>query len=99
MSMNYKPDNSFTKRYSELLTAFGLSQNVNRSTHLKGHILDHIISRDADSFQLSDIRIGDFVSDHSLVHTSISLQKPEIEREELCYRKKGYRRGIFSRRY
>ena len=82
-----EPENSFTRRYSELLTAFGLSQNVKDPTHVKSHILDHIISRDTDNLKLSNTRIGDLVSDHYLVYTCISATLPLIENEQMCYRK------------
>ena len=46
------------------------------STHIKGHTLDLLITRSSDQF-LHSIRIDDFlISDHSLVHFSMKVQRP-----------------------
>ena len=82
-----KQDDSLTKRYRELLYSFGISQNVAYATHIKGHTLDHILTRDSDHLSVADVHVGDFVSDHNLIYTSISIKKPESEPKKVCYRK------------
>ena len=88
--MNIQWDNhqdSLTRRYRELLYAFGLTQNVRDATHIRGHTLDHILTRDSDNLKLTDVYIGDLVSDHKLVCTSVSVNKPEPEVSEVRFRK------------
>ncbi|XP_070557238.1 uncharacterized protein [Ptychodera flava] len=54
----------------------GLQQHVHGSTHIKGHTLDLLITRSADQF-LHSIRIDNsLISDHSLVHFSMKVQRP-----------------------
>ena len=49
-----------------------LKQLVNQPTHLRGHILDLILSP-SDQDTIVDIKICDFVSDHTLVKCSMAF--------------------------
>lgn len=46
-----------------LMDSFGFNQNVNASTHIKGHTLDLILSRDADNL-VSGAMVSSLISDH-----------------------------------
>ena len=51
-----------------------LKQLVNQPTHLRGHILDLILSP-SDQDTIVDVKICDFVSDHALVKCSIAFPR------------------------
>ena len=76
----------FGKRFSDLLFAFGLIQNVKVATHIGGHVLDLVISRERDQVLICDPVVGDCVSDHNIVTCSISFAKPIIAKHEVSYR-------------
>ena len=65
----------------------GLTQNGLDATRIRGHTLNHILTRDSDNLRLTDVHIGEPVSDHKLVYTSISVNKPEPEVSEVRFRK------------
>ena len=54
------------RKFLNLLDTSNLAQNVNKSTHLHGHILDLILSPSDSSF-VSNVTVGELVSDHALV--------------------------------
>ena len=54
------------RKFLNLLDASNLAQNVNKSTHLHGHILDLILSPSDSSF-VSNVTVGEIVSNHALV--------------------------------
>ena len=62
-----KGDQLHTRQLKEILFSFGLEQHVNEATHIKGHILDFIISRHRDNLAISDLNIEDPISDHYLI--------------------------------
>ena len=65
-----------TIKLFNLLQSMGLQQHVHGSTHIKGHTLDLLITRSADQF-LHSIRIDDsLISDHSVVHFGMKIQRP-----------------------
>ena len=52
--------------FLNLIDTSNLAQNVNKSTHLHGHIL-HLILYPSDSSFMNNVTVGAFVSDHALV--------------------------------
>ena len=59
-------------KFTTFLDSCDLKQFVNQLTHLLGHTLDLILSP-TDQDTISEVKIGDFVSDHPLVKCSIIL--------------------------
>ena len=80
-------ENSSTRQIRDLFEAFGLQQHVSESTHIKGHILDYIVTRDTDNLQISDICVGDMISDHNLVSCSFLFSKPHQKPRVISYRR------------
>ena len=80
-------DNAYTRKYIELLASFNMVQHVNEPTHEKGHTLDHIISRNSDSLRISDVEVGECISDHSLVKCKISFPKVTVPKRKVRFRK------------
>ena len=79
-------NNKFTKQFHEALHAFGLTQHVQEKTHVKGHILDLLISRDRDSLEISKVSVDDLISDHNLVSCLLSYPSPAKEKRTITYR-------------
>ena len=69
------PSYPLTRIYIKLSTAFNLTQHVTKPTHEKGHILDHIATRDNDSISGKMVSICDFISNHSVVMHKLNLAK------------------------
>ena len=78
---------TFALKFKETLYAFSQQQHIDEATHGKGHTLDLIISRSNDGLSIVNPRVGDFISDHRVVHCSINLQKPKRMPNEKQYSK------------
>ena len=59
-------DSIYQRIFLNLLDTSNVAQNVNQSTHLHGHTLDLILSPSDSSF-VSNVTVGNLVSDHALV--------------------------------
>ena len=65
------------QKFLNLLDTSNLAQNVNKPTHLHGHILDVILSP-CDSSFVSNVTVGEMVSDHALVKCHLDFACPAI---------------------
>ena len=66
------------KDFLDLQDAFNLSQHVVGSTHRSGHTLDLVITRQNSSIIQGSVIFPTWISDHSLVQTTIQLDKPSL---------------------
>ena len=79
--------NTDASRFCNLLETFDLVQHIKESTHLKGHTLDLIITRQSDQM-VQDIEVHDkLISDHHWVHCILPGPKPKTFRKDISYRK------------
>lgn len=72
---------------NEMCDVMGLCQLVNCQTHRSGNTIDLIMIRNNDKIVLSEPSEDFQISDHSFIHTYISLPKPKIIRETRKVRK------------
>lgn len=72
---------------NEMCDVMGLCQLVNCHTHRSGNTIDLIMIRNNDKIVLSEPSENFQISDHSFIHTYISLPKPKIIRETRKVRK------------
>ena len=61
-----------TQKFNQLLSDFGLESNVNGLTHIGGHTLDLVISRQ-ESGLVKKVQTDDIVSDHLMLCFTMSL--------------------------
>ena len=73
--------------FLDLLDAFNLSQHVVGSTHRSGHTLDLLITSQNSSIVEGSIIFPTWISDHSLVQTTIQLDKPSLATSRVTFRK------------
>lgn len=73
--------------FRDLITSFGLKQHVTGSTHKSGHTLDLVLSRADDSLVLSTCSADHGFPDHFPVMTQLTLEKPQLPKQEVTYRK------------
>ncbi|XP_052256472.1 uncharacterized protein LOC127861832 [Dreissena polymorpha] len=89
------PSNRETIKFLSILDACGLKQHVNKPTHVAGHILDVVITRDNDDtisyidvidlgFSNSD---GKLSMDHFAVTMNVRASKPVPVRKTVSFRK------------
>ena len=71
---------------STLFESFGLVQHVHGSTHISGYTLDLIVTRAMDDL-IDECEVGDFISDHNSIHTSVKSAKPHPIKKKITYRK------------
>jgi endonuclease/exonuclease/phosphatase family metal-dependent hydrolase len=63
-------------KFSDLMESFSLQQHVSGPTHIHGHMLDLIITRQTDRIIKTPPRIGRYISDHASVLCMIHSDKP-----------------------
>ena len=73
--------------FQDLLQSFGLIQHVGFPTHQSGHSLDLIITKE-DTLCISDPVDKFYIFDHSLDHSEIRVNKPQIVRTKIRTRRR-----------
>ena len=68
------PGNPTANKFLSLLNSFGLSQHVRGSTHLDGHTLDLVITRDSENV-ITCCKVSDLICDHFAVNSRKSSRK------------------------
>ena len=81
------PSDADTIRLKDLLNSMGLVQHVKRPTHIHGHILDLIITRQADDVVVGEPILERYFSDHAAVICKLSAVKPLLTIKPAEYRK------------
>ena len=82
VNIDLSTNSSFSKEYLQILDSFSMEQHVRHPTHVKGGILDHIVTGAKSRFNVSEIEVGDLVSDHHILLTTLSFRKPNSTREQ-----------------
>jgi exonuclease III len=76
-----------SKEFKFLMESYGLLQHIKSSTHQKGHTLDLIFTRDADSL-VSNVVVNDTqLSDHYWILCSLKVARPKSVPKTISYRK------------
>ena len=81
---NENDDNSVN--FLEMMLAFGLKQNVMFDTHKSGNTLDLIFTENDSTVTVKSVYKGEQLSDHSIVHMVLSLQKDKYEKCVIQFR-------------
>ena len=87
--------NPHTRRFINLLACSGLKQHVNDPTHILGHTLDILITRDTSdvvsNVEVLDIGLsdndGNVIRDHYAITCLITQPSPATSRKNVSYRK------------
>ena len=74
-------------RFLGLLDSVGLDQHVSVPTHISGHTLDLIITRNSDQLLVSSPWTDYLFSDHLPVHCNIQVEKPLLKSKQISFRK------------
>ena len=64
-----------------LLKSYGLKQHVLKPTHIKGHIIDLIITRDDDC--VHNTSVTELILDHHAIHCSLQCSKPHPQKKTI----------------
>ena len=81
------PSDADTIRLKDLLNSMGLVQHVKRPTHIHGHALDLIITRQADDIVDGEPLPERYFSDHAAVICKLNVAKPPLRIKHAEYRK------------
>ena len=66
-------------KFMDLLTRGSLEQHVEGLTHVSGHTLDLIITRNNGDLILSRPSVEYYISNHAFVQSHVSVPKPSLE--------------------
>ena len=79
-------DDPDARAFLDLLASMGLKQHVNVPTHVSGHTLDLMITREHDPV-ISSVPVADrYLSDHASVLCSLNSAKPDCVAKIIHYR-------------
>ena len=87
-------DNSYIKKFNNILNEFGLKQLVTSPTHVKGHTLDVVILPEESSI-VSDISVcdpgfcndyGTICKDHYIINTKLKTVKNRRKQKTITFR-------------
>jgi exonuclease III len=81
-----KKDESTTRNFTDLLDSFNIKQHVDEPTHMSGHALDVIMSRDTDNL-VQHVKVGDMITDHRLLLCNVHHPKPHLQEQKITTRK------------
>ena len=81
------PSDADTIRLKDLLNSMGPVQHVERPTHIHGHTLDLIITRQADDIVDGEPLPERYFSDHATVICKLSVMRPAPRIKHAEYRK------------
>ena len=79
-------DDSDACRFHELLESTGLDQHVRVPTHISGHTLDLIITRNSDQLIISFPCANYVFSDHMPVHCNVQIEQRTLKKTQISYR-------------
>ena len=77
-NIHFDTSDSYSTRFKELLSSYGLNQHVNEPTHHSGHCLDFVITRDTPSPLISNIIVNPGFSDHFSIFANFDLKRPPL---------------------
>ena len=81
------PNETYCKRFIDLLEVRNLTQLIFEPTHKAGHILDWLITRNEKHDSIMKIRVKDLcISDHFLITFTIDFKKPKRPVKEIMSR-------------
>ena len=80
------PTDPNNKHVNDLLYTFGVVQHVKQATHIHGHILDLIITRQSDDFAAEKPLSESFISHYAAVICSLRTPRPVVELKHAEYR-------------
>ena len=74
-------------RFKDIMEALGLQQHVSFSMHRYANTLDHIYTEIGSTVMIDYCREGPILSDHTAVICETNVQRENITRKEVSYRK------------
>lgn len=77
--------NPTATKFSSILDSNGMSQHVNGVTHIDGHRLDRVISRQADKL-ITGSCVSKLIGDHFAIRSFIKAYRPPRPRKTVTYR-------------
>ena len=80
-------DDPDARVFIDLLASMGLKQHITEPTHIGGHTLDLLITREHDSVILDVPVVDRYLSDHAAVLCQLNSVKPRQVVKEISYRK------------
>ena len=81
------PNDSDSTKFLDLLESFSLQQHVVGPTHIHGHTLDLVITRQSDQILRSTPQVDSDFSDHASLFCHLHSIKPSFSTRTLLFRK------------
>ena len=81
------PNDTVALKFLDLLESLGLEQHVTEPTHIHGHTLVLVITRNIEDILSSPPRACRYFSDHAAVHCDGAISKPSFQTRIIKFRK------------
>jgi len=79
------PSDTYTRRLMGLFESLDLVQHVSEPTHISGHTIDYVITKNSETI-LRSVSVSSLISDHHAVHCSLDLKKPHHMKKQIVQR-------------
>ena len=78
-------DDGPARRFRDLVDSYGLCQHVKEATHVHGHTIDLVLSRQSDNL-VSDAFVSELIGDHFAVISVLRAHRPPLPRKVVSFR-------------
>ena len=97
LNIHMETDNASSNKFDDLIDMYDLKQHVEMPTHIKGHILDVVITPNKNS--LRNLRVTSYdLSHHSLIDFDSAFELESTkEKHKITYRSKNVDRVAFTK--
>ena len=87
INIHMETNSNHAKQLTELLNWYDLKQNVTEPTHIRGHLLDVIITPNKENYIHSNEIMEIDLSDHFLINfnTAVVRQLPKIKQSNIVH--------------
>ena len=80
-------ENASVKKFTDMLDSMNMQNHVNIPTHVSGHVLDLLITRNSEQLFIGQPEKRYFISDHAFIKFKAIMEKPEVQIKHISYRR------------
>ena len=80
-------ENASVEKLTDMLDSMNMQNHVNIPTHVSGHVLDLLITRNSEQLFIGQPERRYFISDHAFIRFKTIMEKPEVQIKHISYRR------------
>ena len=80
-------ENASVEELTDMLDSMNMQNHANIPTHVSGHVLDLLITRNSEQLFIGQPERRYFISDHAFIRFKTIMEKPEVQIKHISYRR------------